>query len=423
MDVSFANLAMVAAVAFVTPLALGLVPRLRLPDVVVEIVLGIVLGPAVLGWVEVDNAVRVLSVIGLAFLLFLGGLELDVRRLGGQSLRLAGLGFALSILLAIAAAAALDVAELADAPLLIAVILTATGLGLVVPVLKDAGQAESTLGQLVLASASIADFAAVVLLSLLFSEESGSAGSRAVLLVGFVVVVVAIAVMLAESGMVRCLSATLLRLQDTTAQIRVRGAVLLLIVLAFVAERFGLEAILGAFVAGAVVSVVDRDALHTHPHFRLKLESVGFGFVVPVFFVASGITFDLDALLDDPATLARVPIYLGALLVVRGVPAFLYRSLLGRRETIVAGLLQATSLPFIVAATQIGLAMDLIEPGTAAALVAAGLLSALVFPVVALALLGGRDDGQPDETSAAVPTLPASNEDDRPDRPAEGQEP
>ena len=147
--------------------------------------------------------------------------------------------------------------------------------------------------------------------------------------------------------------------------------------------------ILGTFAAGAILSLADPDRAMTHPDFRRKLEAIGFGVFIPIFFVTSGIRFDLGALTDSASTLAMVPLFLAALLVVRGLPALLYRAL-DRRETVVAGLLQATSLPFLVAATAIGRELGLIGAGEAAALVGAGLLSVLIFPAVALAVLQMR---------------------------------
>jgi Kef-type K+ transport system membrane component KefB len=168
---------------------------------------------------------------------------------------------------------------------------------------------------------------------------------------------------------------------------------LLLIAFTALAEHFGLESILGAFLAGVVVSLVDRDSA-SHPHFRIKLEAIGFGFLIPVFFISSGIRLDLKGLLDAPSALLRVPIFLLALLVVRGVPALLNARALGRRSAIATGLLQATSLPFIVTATQIGVQLGRITPVTGAALVFAGLLSVLLFPVIALSLLR-KDEAAP----------------------------
>jgi Kef-type K+ transport system membrane component KefB len=393
-ELSLGGVVVVAAVAFAVPLLLGLAPRLRLPSVVLEIVAGIVLGPSVLGWVEVDLPLQVLSLLGLAFLLFLAGLEIDVRRLRGRLLGLVGAGFVVSFAIGLAVAGGLAAAGLVDTPLLVAIILTATSLGVVIPVLKDAGQAGSGFGQLVIAAASIADFGAVILLSLFFSREASGPGAQ-LLLIGLLVVLAGmIGLGLARAGRWTRLSDDLGRLADSSAQIRVRGAVVLLALLVWVAQRLGLETILGAFLAGALLRVLDRDELMTHPTFRLKLEAIGYGFLVPFFFVVSGVRFDLAALTGDPANLRLVPLFLAVLLVVRGLPAWLYRSRVGTRRSLVAGLLQATSLPFIVAATQIGMELGKLDQATGAALVAAGLLSVLLFPLAALVVLRRLDTSE-----------------------------
>ena len=142
----------------------------------------------------------------------------------------------------------------------------------------------------------------------------------------------------------------------TTAEIRVRFAVLILVAFTVLAERFGLESILGAFLAGAIVGLVDRDS-SSHPNFRTKLDAIGYGFLVPVFFVSSGIRLDLTGLLHSPSALARVPLFPLALLAVRGLPALLGPRATGTRPTLAFGLLQATSLRFLVTATQIGVAL------------------------------------------------------------------
>ncbi len=399
-DVEFTNLLMVAVIALIAPLALGLAPRLRLPAVVLEIVAGIVVGPQVLGWVEVDLPVSIVSLLGLAFLLFLAGLEIDVHQLRGQMLRLALLGYAATLVLGLAVGTALDAVGWVASPGLVAVTLSATSLGLVVPVLKDAGRVEGRVGQTVVAAASVADFAAIVLLSLLFSTSDTSTGSRLVLLLSFAALIAATAVAATLAARSKRLTMTLTSLQDTTAQIRVRAAVVLLVAFVALAEQFGLESILGAFMAGAVVGLVDRDSA-SHPNFRTKLEAIGYGFLIPVFFVSSGMRLDLSGLMENPAALARVPVFVMALLVVRGLPAVLFRRLVDRRSLIAAGLLQATSLPFVVTATQIGVLTGLMSGVTAAALVCAGLLSVMVFPAVSLLLLRTphEDDLRPDSPS------------------------
>jgi len=387
-DVSFNSLAVVLAVAFFSRLVLGLVPRFRVPGVVIEIVLGIIIGPSVLGWATADQPVQILALVGLAFLLFLSGLEIRLDELRGPLLRVAGKGLAASAVLGLATGYVLDAVGLISNPLLVAVTLLATSLGLVIPVLKEGGFNATPFGQLVIVGSTLGEFAAVLLLSLLFSRDASGIGSKLILLGVFVGLLVFIGLSLGGLGRRMNISQVLVRLQDTTAQIRVRGAMLLLVTLVVVAEQTGLETILGAFVAGAVVSMIDRDVKHTHPLFRVKLDAIGYGFLIPIFFIASGIRFDLDALRDDPSTLVLVPIFLVALLVVRGLPAVLYRSQLrAPRSTVAAGLLQATSLPFIVTASMIGVDIGALTPATASAFIAAGLVSAVLFPVVALSLL------------------------------------
>ncbi len=405
--VSFSSVAVVAAVALVAPLGIGLA-RLRLPAIVVEIVLGIVIGPQVLGWASNDEPVQVLSLLGLAFLLLLAGLEIDFDRLRGRLLRLTGAGFALSFGLALAVGFALRGGGLVRSPLLVAIILSATGLGIILPILKDAGETATPFGQVVVAGASIAEVGPIVLLSLFFSGSSGGLGAKVALLVGFFVFVVAVGLVILGLQRSMRLSETLVRLQDTTAEIRVRGAFLLLALFVVLASRFGLEAILGAFLAGATLKLVDRDQGMTHAFFHEKLEAAGFGVFIPFFFVSTGIKLDVTSLFHSGAALSRVPIFLGALLVVRGLPALLYRPLAERRSQLVAAaLLQATSLSIPVVAGQIGVDLGLIRPTNYVALVAAGLLSVVVFPLVSLTLL--RNAGAaPESEEACVPSSSTS---------------
>jgi Kef-type K+ transport system membrane component KefB len=391
-QVSFVNLLIVAAVAVLAPLLLGFLPRLRIPSVVVEIIAGVVLGPSVLGWVQVDLPVQVLSVLGLAFLLFLAGLEIDLSALRGRALVVAGLGYGLTLVLGLAVGAALAAVGWTRSPLLVAIAMSATSLGLVVAVLKDAGKADSPVGQTTIASSTVADFGAIVLLTLFFSMSGRGAGSTLVLLAVFAGLVVVVALVLTRVGKSMQLGTVLVRLQDTTAEIRVRMSMVLLIGFVAVAERFGLETILGAFLAGALVSLIDRDSA-SHPHYRIKLEAIGYGFLIPVFFVASGVRLDLQGLVGQPTALLRVPVFLLALLLIRGLPALLYLRDLGWSPTVAAGLLQATSLPFLVTAATIGVQVGTISSVTGAALVSAGLLSVVVFPASALSKL--RDGTRP----------------------------
>src|SRR3954453_24069494 len=243
------NLLIVVAVAFAAPFLLGLFPRVRLPSVVLEIIAGIVIGPSVLGLVEVDQAVEIVALIGLAFVLFLAGLEIDFKKLHGPVLWLTGIAFAASFGLALLVALGLKAAGLVDTALLVAIILCATSLGVLVPVLKDAGEIATTFGQLIIAAASIADFGAIILLTIFFSGEGGTGSTLLLLGSLFALAGVVFAVVRGAEHSAR-IRADLLRLQDTTAQIRVRAALALFVGFAAIAQQLGLEAILGAFIAG-----------------------------------------------------------------------------------------------------------------------------------------------------------------------------
>jgi len=408
MDLAFTNLLIVVAVGFAAPLVLGFFPAVRLPSVVLEIVAGIAIGPALLGWVSVDEPVRVFSTVGLAYLLFLAGLEVDFERLRGRVLRLALVGFAVSLAIAVVVGLLLKAGGFASQPLFVAIVLSATSLGVLVPVLKDVGEIESTFGQLIVASATIADFATVILLSLFFSREAGSTASKVILLAGLFVVALLLALLVAGIERSHRLGEVLRRLQDTTAQIRIRAAFVLLVGLVALATELGLEVILGAFIAGAIISLVDRDRAMTHPDFRRKLEAAGFGIFIPVFFVTTGVRYDLDALTADMSTLLHVPVFLAALVAVRGLPALLYRPVIARERVPVAVLMQATSLPFIVAATAVGLALHVVSPANAAALIAAGLLSVVIFPALSLVLLRRGQRARAKATTTPTASHPAT---------------
>lgn len=377
--------AVVAAVALAVPLLLRLA-RLAVPDSVGQIVAGTVVGPPVLGWARPDEPVQVLSVIGLGLLLLLAGLEVDVRRLRGPLLTRTLLGFLLSSAVAGVAGLLLWLAGWVISPLLVAVTLSATSLGIVLPVLDDAGRDGTPFGTVVVAASSVAEVGPVLLLSVLFSTHHGGVVAPLALLAAFLGSVVVVAGALAGVERTGRLTRVLLALQDGTAEIRVRGAFALLLLFASLATRFGFEAILGAFLAGTTLRVLDRDEAHTHPLLQVKLRAIGFGVFVPFFFVSTGMTLDVPALLH-PTTLARVPVFLLALLVVRSAPVLLYRPLVRNpRELAAAGLLQATSLSIPVVAGALGVQLGLMSTSTYAALVAAGLLSVLTFPAVAVKL-------------------------------------
>ena len=401
---SFGSAAVVAALAFLVPLGLRAV-RLRLPEAAAEIVLGVVVGPQVLGWAGVDDAVRVLSVLGLGFLLLLAGLEIDVRRLPRRVLGVAVVAFALSFGLAFTAGLALESAGLVRSAWLVAVVLSATSLGVLLPVLDDAGQLTTPAGQVVLAGATVAEVVPVVLLSVLFAGRTAELAPKLLLLALFALLVVALVGAVARVGRQHLLSNALQALQDTTAEIRVRGVFVLLLLLTTLAVRTGSEAILGAFLAGAALRVVDRDERMNHSLLPVKIKAVGFGVFVPFFFVATGMALDVRALVGSREALLRVPLLLLALVLVRGLPVLLHaRQVGGSVELVAVGLLQATSLSLPVVGGGIGVALGLMTKTTYAALVATGLVSVLAFPLLAVRLLAVRSVARRPFSAPGLPT-------------------
>jgi Kef-type K+ transport system membrane component KefB len=390
-DLSYDTILVVAVIALLAPLLVQLAPALRLPAVVLEITLGIAVGPSGFDWFEVDVPTDVLAFLGLGFLLFLAGLEIDPDRLRHGMGRI-GLAYAASFALALAAGGIIELFGDTDNPLFVAVALASTSLGLVVPVLRDAGETDTEFGQLTLAACSVGEFASIVLVSLFFSGNSSGAGSTIFLLVTFAVLALGIGLALSRAERSIRVSSTLLRMEETTAQLGVRIAIVLLAIFLVLSAELGLEVILGAFVAGTLLRVVDPDRHLVHDRFRAKIEAIGYGFLVPVFFVTSGLRFDADALFEAPDHWLLVPGFLLALLVVRGLPALLYRRLMGTRNAVAAGFLQATSLTFPVVAAHLGRELDVFDAATAAALITAGLLSVVIYPPIALSLLGAEAD-------------------------------
>jgi Kef-type K+ transport system membrane component KefB len=377
----------VLGAATAAPLLVDLLPLPPVPPIVSEIVAGILIGPVVLDLVDTTAPLEVFASIGLVFLFFLAGLEIAFDPREDRHLVLVAVAFAVSLALALAVALIFDATELVGAPLLVAIILAATSFGIVVAVLKDAGQTNTPFGQLVIAGASIADFSTVILLSLFFSSSGASFETTLVLLLLFLGVVAVIGLVLAGARGSPQLKATVARLHRTSAQIGVRIAFLLLVLLVYMSEEFGLEVVLGAFLAGAMVSLLDREHALRETGLTEKLEGIGFGVFIPIFFVVSGVNLDLDALFSSFDTIVLVPLTAIALLLVRGVPALVYRRFLPRRQALSAGLLQATSLSFVVAATHIGVQIGKLDSAAAAGLVTGGVISVLIFPALALRLL------------------------------------
>jgi Kef-type K+ transport system membrane component KefB len=378
---TFSALAVIAAVAVIAPLVSEWLKG-RIPGVVLEIGLGIVIGPQVLALAKVTPVIDGLAGIGITFLFFMAGYEIDLQRIRGRPLVLATAGWIATLVLALAFAATLVVTGFALSTLLIGLALTTTALGTLLPMLEDNGEMHTRFGALVLAIGAAGEFLPIVAITLLLSGNNK--WSTGLLLVGFVLLAAGAAALALRPTPHR-VALLLGRTLDTSSQLPIRIAVLLVVLLVWVASRLGLDVLLGAFAAGLVVRLANQG--EDAAVIDTKLSALAFGMFVPVFFIVSGISFDVDALTGSPGTLLRVPVFLLLFLVVRGVPTFVsHRNELATTDRVAAALLASTALPVVVAITKIGLDRGDMKPANAAALVAAGMLSVLFFPAIAFAL-------------------------------------
>jgi Kef-type K+ transport system membrane component KefB len=385
-SVQFGGLLALAVAAFGAPLLARLIPGGVVPAVVVEVLAGIAIGPQGLDLVKPTGGVYVLYLLGFGFLLFLAGQEVEIERFRGPTFRMTGINFLISI--AIAFPLALGLAQIvkgADIRLL-ALALTASSVGLIVPVLRDADEISTEYGQLTIMAGSVGEFGALILLTVLFSAQPKPTWVQVAYVVALGLISVAGAIGLRRLWRSGWMRRTLLETDQSTAQLRVRGAFVVLLAFAALAHEFGVDALLGAFVAGVVLNVADRDDRPTQEVYQDKLRAIGYGFLVPVFFIVTGVQFDVRALFASATSLVMLPAVVACILVARALPALLYRRVVGTRPAVAAGFLQATTLTFPVVVAEVGRSLGLLSTATAAALVGAALISVLVFPAVALAL-------------------------------------
>jgi Kef-type K+ transport system membrane component KefB len=394
---AYTSFVIVAVIAFLAPLIRAMWPAILVPAIVLELVGGIIVGPHGIGIASSTGPVNVFSTVGLACLLFLAGREIQVDRLRGPLLTTSLAGFAISFGLAFAAALALHGVGLVKTPLLVAIVFVATSLSIIIVPLKDAHETDTDWGQQVIAAAAVAEFGAVILLSFFYSGQRAGPGTEIFHLSLFLVLAALLLFSLTHPPQFKRVTDAIDRLEGTSAQIGVRGDFALIAVVAGVATQLGLETILAAFTVGVIRGMTStRDELAEE-----RLDAVTLGIFIPFFFVDSGLHFDLGALFSSVSSFIRLPLFLIAILLVRALPALIYRSRFATRRTAAAGLLQATSLSFIVVATQIGLMLSIMSPATATALVGAGLITVMVFPAAAFALIGEPET----ETAGETPEL------------------
>jgi Kef-type K+ transport system membrane component KefB len=352
------------------------------PVVVVELVIGVVLGPHVLG-LHVDQFITFFSDLGLGLLFFFAGYEIDLHRIRGRPLRLALAGWALSLALAYTIGGVLAAAGIVLSLLYTGSALATTAIGMLIPILSDTGELRTRFGTYLLAAGAVGEFGPILLLTLILSSQGTE--HNAVILVAFVALAVGVAVFAVRSSdrAFPLFEQTL----ESSSQLAVRWIVALIFALAFLAFRLGLDLLLGGFAAG----LITRQVLKTRelPAFDSKLTAVAFGLFVPFFFVASGMSLNLPALFAGPSGVVKMGAFFLLFLVVRGTPALvLYRGVLDARERAALALMSSTQLPLVLAITTLATRTGHMRTSTAAALVGAAVLSTLVYPMLGLRLRG-----------------------------------
>ncbi len=387
MDAGEAGLVLIPMLAVAAPLlARGVRRAVRVPIIVFELILGIVFGPAVLGWVAPGTVLEHLSELGLVMLFFMAGMEIDFRAIAGKPLLRASLGWGISLALGIGVGLLIAPAE---SVVIIAIALSSTALGTLIPILRDAGEMDTAFGRVVTAIGSVGEFLPLIAISVLLSTRRAPVAAAVLLLF---VVLAALVVLIAHRAPHGRLHAFVRTTLHTSEQFGVRFVLLLVAGLVGLSLVLDLDLLLGAFVAGAVWRVImarapkeDAEAVGS------KLEAIAFGFLVPLFFIYTGVTFDLASLLASPTAIALVPLLLVALLVIRGAAAQVSVAAgTGARERTAIGMLAATGLPIIVAVAAIGMDEGVLDSAIAAALVGAGMLSVLLYPLIAMTLRGDR---------------------------------
>ncbi|MGY1711331.1 cation:proton antiporter [Geodermatophilus sp. SYSU D00758] len=368
----------VLAVSLLAPVLVGLLPRLPVPQVVLLLAGGVAIGPSALG-LSSPGEVQVLADVGLGFVFLLAGYEFDLRLLGADPGRRAIGAWGISAVLALGIATAFAAVGLVEAAVPVAIGLTTTALGTLLPILREHGLLHGRLGSYLLAAGGVGELFPVLAIAVFLGTQS-----RFTALASIAAVAAFAAALAAGRHLVRegsRLTTVVLLNQHETAQITLRATMLLLVALIAVTDQVHLDAVLGAFLAGVVLR---HWVGVSSPTLESKLDAVGYGFFVPIFFVYSGMGLDLDAIAGAPLL---VLLFFGLMVAVRGLPALaVYRAVLPARQRVQTVLISATALPVLVALAEIGQRNGLLSSADAAALVGAGALTVLLLPALAVAI-------------------------------------
>jgi Kef-type K+ transport system membrane component KefB len=378
-------------IAVLAPLLARLPALIRTPVVVLELLLGILIGPSGAGWVTSQGAIGFLGEFGLIFLFFQAGFEFDFNhgKIGTAPLRLGAVAWLASLGLTSVFIGLLYIVGLVRAPLLVGLVLPTTAFGILIPILRQTGDLESDFGRYVLGAAAIGELVPIILVALALSHEHHYLHQ---MLLSMVFLATAIeAIFFARSLRSERLSRMIARWMGDSSILPVRISLLLLLGLVSLANKLGMEMVLGAYTAGMMIAMLTKVEI-----LQYRLTSIGSGFLIPLFFITSGVEFDLPALVTSPASLARLILFCAGFLFIRVLPVFLYKHVLPERDLLPLALFSATTLPLVVAVTYLGVRTGDMLPENASALVGAAVITVAVFPPLALLLRSKSEVARPD---------------------------
>jgi Kef-type K+ transport system membrane component KefB len=374
------DLVAVTLVAALAPILVAVLPGPRIPQVVIFLFGGVLIGPHVLGVAE-TSSIQLLANIGLGFLFLLAGYELDPALLRQRPGQLAISGWLISAVLAVGVSAGLAAAGYIKDYVPVGLALTTTALGTLLPILRDNDMLVGDFGRNVYAAGAVGELFPILIIAVFLTRRGHFIALASVALVGVLALALSAVPWLARH---RAVQRIIREGQDATGQTTLRWTVVLLFLLLAVASRFGLDVVLGAMLAGIVLRAWTNRFNMDTTGLEHKFDAVGYGLFIPIFFVSSGMTLDLKAISQDPL---RMLIFLALLLLVRGLPSLLvYRRTLPPRQRVEMTFITATTLPLLIALAEIGQQDGVMLPATAAALVGAGVLSVLVYPLIAVGL-------------------------------------
>jgi Kef-type K+ transport system membrane component KefB len=374
------DLVAVALVAALAPLVVAMLPGPRIPQVVIFLLGGVLIGPHVLGLAD-TSSIQLLANIGLGFLFLLAGYELDPRLLRQQPGRLAIGGWLMSAAIAVGVTAGLTAAGYIRDYVPVGLALTTTALGTLLPILRDNNMLGGEFGRYVFAAGAVGELFPILIIAVFLGQRGSFVALASVALVGALALTLTFVPRLARSAAVQ---RVVTEGQEATGQVTLRWSMVLLFALLAVASRFGLDVVLGAVLAGMVLRGWTRHLNMDTDSLEHKFDAVGYGLFIPIFFISSGMSFDLKSISEDPL---RLLIFFVLLIVVRGLPSLLvYRRALAPVQRLEMTFITATSLPLLIALAAIGEQDGVMLPATAASLIGAGVLSVLVFPLIAVGL-------------------------------------